>query len=470
MSFLKKTTLFFCIIFLLITSYFYRQKSVEFKFVDELDNFTFGKYLLHGEKLYDDLISNHQPLTFILSALVQDLTKPINVYYLLTHHREAVFIIAIIYSTIIVYYFGILAFLFVVIYELTKFYLLGNLFLAESIVVYPLLYLVGTSFFVKKLSNFQIFLWSLSFFSCVFLLGPILPAVLFLLIFQLLKERENLSVFLKPFIFGSILPIFLIIKSSSLIGYFYYYYFVNLTYTVPNYQKDSAFLVLLKSILTPILSFFSPLQSATLLITQLAALLFIISILTLFKTKKVIEGFSIIIFLGLLNLRFVPPGTESYSGFHLLPYYAAFIFITTMISTKNKTAFFIIIPVVIFFSFQTSGDLYAKNKLDSYEINYSTHIGVGDFIRATKKPQDKLFISPNAWLIYWVADIDHLPKLYGDYTWMAGYKPLRDRVINEFEKNPPRFFYCENCISLSLEKFLTKYKRVENSYLYMLVN
>src|SRR3989344_3313169 len=287
-------SLIFGLIFLLFTGYFYREQSLSFKFVDEEDNFVFGKYLSKGEKLYDDLISNHQPLPHIFSGLVHNLTNPNTTYSLLVKHREAVIVWGIIWSLILIYYFKFRALIFIIIYELTKIQLLGNLFLAESFVVYPLLYLSGATFFSHKFSNF---LWGLSFGLCVFLLAPIWPALLLVLALHLKQVKGRI----KFSFLGFLIPLILVLIYSSISGYLYYFY-VNLTFTVPGYQNDPFWLSILKGILSPILAFGNLPQTPTLWVIRICTIILLITVLSLRSQRSNLVF--ILLFLGLLNIRF----------------------------------------------------------------------------------------------------------------------------------------------------------------------
>lgn len=51
------------------------------RFVDEEYNLAIGKYITQNEVLYEDIITNHQPITDILSGLVQGLKTPPTFFY-----------------------------------------------------------------------------------------------------------------------------------------------------------------------------------------------------------------------------------------------------------------------------------------------------------------------------------------------------------------------------------------------------
>ena len=130
------------LVVLIISSYFYEQKIFSFHFVDEEDNFVLGMYLNQDEKLYRDLFSHHQPFAYILSSVVQTVSNPTDIYKLVQRHREFMILWSIIWLFILTLRFGWIGPMFAFFYEFTKIYLLGNLFSSESLVVYPVIYLV----------------------------------------------------------------------------------------------------------------------------------------------------------------------------------------------------------------------------------------------------------------------------------------------------------------------------------------
>lgn len=456
--------------------YIYRNNALSFRFVDEEYNFAIGKYLLRGETLYDDIITNHQPITHSLSSFVQELSQPNSTFLLIMRHREFIIFWSTLWSVFFVYYFGLSALLFIIIFELTKNRLLGNLFLAETIVVYPLLFLIGLVVYNK--SNFnrlEIFFLATSFSFATLTLGPIWPALgllIFLLLYKLYKQKHFITNLLILLISGLSIFVFLIWKQVSLFGYFYYYLYTNLAYTVPNYHgtDESWFFTFLKAFISPILSFTRPGLTPTTQVINILSLLLIVNLLFFVKTKKYSLAFIIVTLLGLSNIRFIFPGTEGYSGFHLLPWYASLIFISSAIAIQNLRQNYFILRIVnvmliiiaISLSIKYSQQLInRKDVVKDYLINYSTHTDRGEIIKIMKHPEDTLFVSSDAWLIYWQSDIDHLPNLFGYYAWMSSVPSLHSAILKSFMENPPTFFYCDNCKGLDLERFLPQYLEIK---------
>lgn len=272
--------------------------------------------------------------------------------------------------------------------------------------------------------------------------------------------------------------ILLIWRYTSFLGYLHYYLYENLTYTIPSYHSayyhESWFLTILKAFIAPILSFARSDTTPTTYVIRVLSLLTIINLLFLIHKKKFTIVLTIIILLGMSNIRFVPPGTEHYQGFHLLPWYSALIFISSVVSVEHlkqnghavlKTMNIILIIFAVTLGFKyVQPVLLAKRYIQkNYLINYSTHTDRGEIIKIIRHPNDTLFISSDAWLIYWQSDTNHLPKLFGYYAWMAGNPDLHSAILEAFAKNPPTFFYCNNCKGLDLEKFLGQYSEVKKN-------
>lgn len=482
------TLLFLAIPFLLFSGYFYNNKAFNFRFVDEEDNFTIGKYLSKGDIIYEDIITNHQPLTYIFSAFIHDYTNINSVYELLIRHRHFEIIWSIGWSILLIFYFGLGAFIAVLIYEFTKIYLLGNLFLSESQIVYPLIFITGLIFFnQRRLKKLELIFIGICFGLAGFLLISLWPTLSFLLIVLMIKlyKREN-NIFrsLGLVLLGFVLTLLAVFTFTSIPGYFYYTFYANLIYTIPNYHSGPWVITISKALSTPFLSFFTSSSSPTTIVIQILSVLMAVNVLFLIFRKQYFKVLSIFILLGLSNIRFVSPGSQGYEGFHLLPWYALFVFIESILSievlSKNNiilrvlNSLVIVLLVGLSINFGLKDLSQKEDMVKDYNINYSTAINRGDAVKAIKSSDDTLFVSPNAWLVYWQGDINHLSKLYGYYAWMASIPQVHSAILKAFSNKPPTFFYCEDCKGLDLEQFLTRYTEIKNhgnsSMLYVLNN
>jgi len=459
--------------FLLTTGYFYTKNTFSLHFVDEEYNFAIGKYLLKDEVLYKDIITNHQPITHIASSFVQNYSKPNSIFLLVSRHRTAIAVWSLIWSLFFVLFFGVSALLFVFCYELTKSYLFGNLFLAETIVVYPFLFLIGLIIYRKKLSHPLLLTFSgICISLCLFLLGPIWPAVAFITLLLLYRQKNYLIKTLAFMFLGALIIILALWKYVSFSGYLYWYLYTNFIYTVPNYHGNEHWvLTILKSFMSPLISFITFDNTPMLWLIRIFSLLLIINLVIIRRFRLVLI---VITVLGLSNIRFVPPGSGHYSGFHMLPWFAALVFITSVLSLQqfkpNVPAVFkltnvllIIFAVVFSLNYTKPVLLERRDSQKDYLINYSTYTDRGEIVRIIKDPTDTLFVSRDSWLIYWQSDTNHLPSLFGYYAWMSGVPKLHAAVLEKFSKEPPTFFYCDDCKGLDLEQFLPRYTNIKKN-------
>lgn len=461
---------FVALLFLLTTGYFYTKNAFSFHFVDEEYNFAIGKYLLKNEVLYKDIITNHQLITHIASSFVQDYSKPNSIFLLVSRHRTAIAAWSLIWSVFFVLFFGVSALFFVFCYELTKSYLFGNLFLAETIVVYPFLFLVGLIIYDKHLSNpLELIFTGICISLCLFLLGPIWPAVAFVALLLLYRQKNHLIKTLTCIFLGILIIILALWKYVSFPKYLYWYLYTNLIFTVPSYHGNEPWvLTILKSFMSPVISFIIFDDTPMLWLIRIFSLLLIINLVILRKFRFVLI---VITLLGLGNIRFVLPGSGHYSGFHMLPWFGALVFIASALSLqqikqnipvmlKITNILLIIFAIVFSLNYAKPVLLEKRDAQKDYLINYSTYTDRGEIIRIMKDPTDTLFVSHDSWLVYWQSDTNHLPKLFGYYSWMSGIPKLHNAVLEEFTKRPPTYFYCDDCKGLDLEQFLDQYTRV----------
>lgn len=451
---LKFFLIAFALVCLVLTSFFYENKALSNRFVDEEQNMVLGSFLLTGEKLYSDLFSNHQPLTFIFSAGVSSVTDPNSIFLLVKRHREAAIIWAFIWSVFLVYRFGLPLLLFVTAYQLSKNFLFGNLFLAEAFVVYPFIYLISLVLFKKDIKQIEKLFIGLSLALVIFWLSPLWPVlglILILLLVQM-KSYKRTSIIL---ILGAIPVVGLVSKFSGMQEYLRNVFFINLKYFIPQSVHEPQPGATIKAFLAPFLVFFTgndPTPSLS-VIMVLSVCLIIFSVILLvrryFKLPLII-----FLLLGLSNLRYIEPGREYYNGFHLLPWYSVLILATFVsgleVYKKIKTNSLKILTIILFILCLGSSVFYSKDYLfttkdidrESY-INYSRQFDFGEAVKIMKNPEDRLFVVPDEWLLYWQADIKHAASVLGYYPWMSGVPILKNEVEHMFYKNPATFVYCD---------------------------
>lgn len=462
------------ILFLTITGIMFRQQSLSFHFVDEEDNFVVGNYLLKGEKLYVDIFSHHQPLSYFFSAFIQKATGPNSIFLLVKRHREAIIGWSAIWSFFLVFRFGMPAFFTVVIYELSKIYLLGNLFLVESLVVYPLMYLVGLVLVKRRnnLRNYELFFAGICFSMLAFLLAtlwPLLLVLLFTFFYISHEKRRGRFLFL-----GACLLTALVLLSIPIRDYFYDTVYINQKYYIPHAAGYAGGGFTVKSFFTPVLSLFlTGNVTATLVMIRCVSLLLLFNLFLLIIKKKYYHLLLIFFLLGLANIRYIAPGSQEYAGFHLLPWFGLLLFITSLTSFKlirnREERFLKIITISLLLLVLAVSVKYGRERLfvkrdinkDCY-VNYSQQFSFGEAVKIMKKPNEKMFVAPDEMLIYWQADIDHAARFTYYYSWMTTVPELKSGVDDMFFNNPPTFWYFKNYKNeLGLADNLSNYHRMK---------
>ncbi len=435
---------------------YFESSIFNIQFVDEDDNFVTGSWVLKGQKLYKDIFFQHQPSATYISAAVQKITKPNSFFLLVKRHRELIYFYSAAAFFLLTLRFGFVGFLTAILYETTKFYLLGNLFLAETLAIPPLLFIVGLIYETirkrGKLSsklNLEIALISAIFIQITLL--PLTPfAIISLVIIWYLSIKPLRSLLLK------LVVIYILFFSFVFLKFF----------SASDYLKDTIFITSTQNIPAEIghlgtfiaRFFFYPFfalnfqNSGFYLIFKVLSILFIISILLLVKKKSYLIALLSISLFWLTNLRPAPFGLFT-SGFHLLPMYGVLLWLTVLniniiiLETKTKIYKTLILcilfgPLILFSLLSYEKEVTTPfNRESSLYINYSPKFDYGEAVRLLSKPEDKLIVGSSDSLIYWQSQILPSSPFFYTYDFMYKSDTLKQEVSNNFSKNLPKFFY-----------------------------
>lgn len=461
----------FFIIFTLFTSYFYYQKALSLHFVDEEHNIVLGNFLLKGEKMYEDIFNNHQPLAPIISAGIQKTTDSNSIYLLIKRHREFMIFWTLVWATILIIYFSYKIVPFIVFFELSKIVLLGNLFLSESLIIYPLIFLIGVLINDKNIRTWEYIFIGAIFTFITFTFAPIWPVILALFFVLIAKHlRANIKNYL--FFLSGVIPVLtLILNFSSITDYFFDTFYINSKYFIPYGVENNTDGITILSFITPILSFLSQNQSSSKVLINIISLLLIIVFFLLIKNKKYLTTFLIFLILGLANIRYINPSEQFYRGFHLLPWFALLLFFASFhavslykqASKKTKTMLILLMTMGLVQSLNIAQQSLFKLNDSQQElyINYSKQFDSGIIVKSIKLEGETMLISPDEWLIYWQADITHPKKLVNFYEWMIRSPELKFIVDDSFANNPPTYVYCDCPESSYLYKYLNRYQKIK---------
>lgn len=444
---LKKVFIIFAILLVsyLVLYKIYTPRVSAFGCFDDCFNFAGGYFINHGKNLYTEIFYNHQMLPAYLSSLIQSNTNPINIFDLVLKHRQFVLAFGFIFNFTMIWRFGLPAFLFFVLFEFTKFYIFGDRFLAEGLLVYPLTYLIFVSWQkVKKIKikDYDLILSSIFSWFVIFLRETFIPLSFLLLLFILFPLKKND----KFKIFSLILFLLLTIFSLSTVN-LKDYYFEIFTVNKGFFAQGFDFV---KIIFYPLFILTSDNWNLFRIVLIGIDLIFIFSILYLVLFKKKYSYLLVFVPLVLSNLRVVDPGRLFYDSFHMIPFYGIFLAVTFLLINEIKKyskriwLFLILSVLFIFFGYVISRNVFFKEKVNPHEeffTNYSNILQIGEIVKKISKPGDTLFVDGFDEVVYWVADRPS-PYKYSMYTsFMPNFSLYSDARVDMFKKNPPAFYY-----------------------------
>lgn len=409
--------------------------------------------MLSGKTLYSQIFFNHIMGMAWLSFFVQKLTSPINLFDLVLKHRQTVIIFAFIFDFLIIKRFKWSGFLFVVLYELSKFYVFGDRFLGESLVVYAAVYLLGLTFekfHKKKFSNFDYVAAGFFAWMIVFLREPYIPLALFLYAVFLWGKIEP-----KKLISAAIFIVLLLAVAinTNLSAFYFNDVTVNLATAIKGESSSNRLLGagLFPVFLYPIFIFLYGKLNLFRLFEMSLGIVFIAGIVfEFFAQKKKLLVLSSVVALGFANIRLTPPGTVYYEAYHVMVWFGLFLFVTLLFSfeilKKNKKSSFVLYSIIFLgwgiAVFSPSSYLYDKINLQEQLLtNFGTEMNVGNVVNHLSNPKDTLFLDGADDTIYWVAK-RYSPYPYSWYTGVMPQIPLyKEARIEMFRKNPPVFYY-----------------------------
>lgn len=446
---------------------------------DDCFNFMGGYFLLKGKYIFYDFFYNHQPITAYISFIIQYISTPENIYELVLRHRQFILLIGLVSNTVLIFRFGAKIILFTIFFEFSKFYLFGDRFLAENIIIYPIVYMIGLVFL--KLNKQKLlgadFLFSAVFtWFIVFSREPYIPLALFL--FAVILYSKNLLAIKKgPIILFTLLSI-ITIFSFNVDEYFYNLIIINFQVVIPNEIKGQLYGGLETIFFYPVFAFFDGPQNLYKSFLVGIDLLFLLYFLKLIINRKFLIAFIIFIVLGLANLKPNIPGKLYYESFHMIVWFGSFTFITIFLifeEIKNKKINYLsaLFLSIIFIAFISSPYYFAKEKISTHGeflTQYGYLMQDAEVIKILSKPSDTLFLDGDSELIYWSSQRMSSYK----YTWYTSVMPLMKKYTDarqEMLKNNPPDFYREQgiCPKKNSQTDLSLPKLIKDNYINLLI-
>ncbi|MBI2443532.1 MAG: hypothetical protein HYV40_06555 [Candidatus Levybacteria bacterium] len=469
----KYLLLVFYVMFYACIGFVLSKKMGAFGCFDDCPNIMAGWFVLKGKVLYEQVFYNHQPLIVYISQLVQYLGKPESIYHLILYHRLSLFLFSFAFGILLILRFRVPAFLFLIFYESTKYYFFGDRFLAEAFIVYPAIYLAGIvwgslSQQVKHISRVDVIFGTFCAWFIFYMREPYAPLALLLFLFVLIKaESWRIRLFAIGFFLLATFGFLFLFPVSD--------YFFNVVTVNQQFHLQRPFTIddVLRSFFYPVVIFLDGKFTTLWLFESFLSAIYIVLII-LSLTFRVGYRYLLLLFfsLGFANFRLEQPGLMYYEAFHMLSWYALFLFslflLLFMLRNKIKTLF-LIFNVVLFCGlavFLLSTGSYVREKTDPSSLffeGYNQYYTTGEVVRRLSSPSDTLFLDGWNDLIYWQAQRTS-PYMYSWYTSiMPGFMRYKTAREDLLAHNPPDFFYgaCKEWpFSRVSQAFLSQYVNI----------
>lgn len=446
--------IFFLVPFYLLLYKIYIPHTNSFGCFDECMNISAGYFMQFDRNLYSEIFFNHLPNLAYLSYLIQVITNPQNLYELLLRHMQAVLLWGFIFNIFIIRRFKVAGIGFVIIYELSKYYFFGYRFLAESLIVYPMVYLSGLiiyKFQNKKIYNIEYLIGAFFTWFVIFSREPFVPTALVFYALLVGIPKTKIKIF-------SILTLAALSFISIIIlpfkEFIFSIFFLNIEAIAKNEAKEINFLGsgTFSSFFYPIFILLEGKINELRILLAGLSIIFIITNLILFINKKYKIIFVVILLLGISNLRPVEPATINYQAFKMIVWFGIFILsiflLIDQIELKKKYIkkllyLGIIISFIIFLMQPQNFISKPVDRQVELITNYGLTIKVGEVVRILSKTDQTFYINQNDSinLSYWQSQLDS-PYKYGLFGYVQpGIQKYKDERVDMMENNPPDFYY-----------------------------
>jgi hypothetical protein len=449
--------IFLILLFLIPFNFFlykiFSVRALSFGCFDDCPNYMAGYFMLNGKELYSEIFHNHIMGTAWLSYFIQKFHNSINMYDLVLTHRQVVMVFAFIFDLLIIKRFKWAGLFFVIFYETSKFYIFGDRFLGESLVVYAAVYLTGLVW--EKLNNKQISVFDLILsgvfvWFVIFMREPYIPLAIFLYVIILWgridkKKVYSLIVFLVFILITAI--------STNLQSLYFNVVTINLQ-TVAKSEANSSKLLgsgIFKVLFYPLFLLFSGKWNIFRAFEVSLSVVFIFGIVFEFlKEKKRLLVILLLLILGLANIRVTTPGTVFFEAYHMMVWFGVFLFVTLLLCTEiteknRKLGIILFLTIFIGWGIAVfSPKSYLYDKIDLHEqllTNFGNDMNIGNVIKDLSNPNNTLFLDGADDMIYWQSGLFSAYK-YSWYTSVMREIPLYiDARLEMFKNNPPDFYY-----------------------------
>lgn len=483
------------VLFFVLQFSFLTKRTQSFNFGDENEHLTPAFMMIKESKsLYQDLSTNHQPLPIFTAYFFYKIVPVANLFMLIERVRQSLFLLSFIGAALLTLRFGLRGLIASIFIELIKFYFFGYHLLAETLVVYPLMYITGVLFesvFSKTqmtktsiVNRIDDCVYALSIFWIAFNLLPTWP---FLVLFSIFYFRSKTlkKIFLPGFLWFLIVPTVLLFTVVKPFFWFQETVVNNYRYFLP-YETSLTARDIFYLLAYPFLSVLSIHQPIARYYALLLFLGIISNVVLMFKKGKIGNSikYNLLFFyplLILLNTRVTSSDVGFYTAFHILPQVAFLTMVvvfTVFLAFKSfscKTArwVFTVIMVISGVALLVNGTKWWResvsfDKFNEHFIQYGEDESIGMAIAAIKKKGDTLLAGTQSSFINIFADIPLATRQTAYLAWAYRSPTLRNEFNSILEKSPPTFVYfpeSNNPYYLALIPILKeKYTRIQRSF------
>lgn len=420
---------------------------------DDCNNYMRGYFLTKGRTLFSEIFTGHMPLMGYISYAIQSLFRPESTYHLLLYHRLFLIIYSLAWWIFLVIRLRWPALGFIIFYELYSMYLFGDRFLAEGMIVYPIVYMASLVWFTvekKRVYVAEYFFVALLTWYVIFMREPYGPVALFLFA-AILWGKKMLKQKIVAATFFIVLSFTFILLHP--VDEFIFQVFTLNKINIATHLEISGTkgFGIIKNVLYPFIVYIQGYWNIIRIIFIVFVTCFFILLLPLIRAKKITHIVLLFTILSLANLRYTTPGTAYYAAHHILNWYALLvIFVFHLLASTTtylkKPVLLILGAVFVVTFFSSKNDIWLRiNTLSEIHDGFATYSIAGRIFKTLAVDSNaKLFVDGGDDLVYWKSGLDS-PYKYAWYTSLMPYhKPYRDARIEMFQKYPPDFYY-GNC-------------------------
>lgn len=438
-----------------------KQHAQSWYFQDETEHLTIGwSTWRQGKSLYVDTAMNHQPIPYLIGAVITKVTPFNTLFQLVKRVRVMMWLFVLALSFILTIRFKWVGLLTSLALGFTSFWYFGFYVLAESLAAPVIALHLGLLLLKllpiktkqlqpssKKQEMCDATIFGLASVWLSFTLSPLWVYILISgITYYVLSSKTA-----KTFVAGSaLIGLGIIFAIVSPVGWYEQTIYNVTHYVIADYAADQ-FIHFLMMFFYPFRSFFYLGSSVgQFLFAQL--LVVVIGLLVLIKNKKLElvtmgKWLLVLVTVLLINNRVYQLPAQFYQGFHLYPFIAGWSMLVMYFAIwtvakvnqlwlKLTFGFIILVSLVI----ATPWIFEKQDKLNEHFINYGGFQSQASLIQALKSPGETLLTGPNGdGYINLVADIPFAGNELFHLAWAWRSPKIRQDYLTMLEQNPPTY-------------------------------